>query len=467
LNINEELTNYASELKFTDLSDVEINGAKRSILDTLASALGGYCSESSRIIRSLVEQLGGPRESTVIGCGMKVPCANAALVNGAMVRYLDYNDTYIKITEKFFTGWHPSELIPAALAVGEYQHSSGKDIITAVALGYEIIGRFVDSITVKSLSTRGWHMATLAGFVVPLYVGKLLKLTQDQMINAIGIGGTHSPTLGTTNAPGEESNMTRNIGIPLVAQNGVIAALMAQKGFTGPHRVIEGNRGLIHSVLTGDFDISVLLKKRDHPTISQTITKNFPAETSSQGALSAIITLVNDHNILPDQIKNVRLEVSTRAAEWIGDPVKRHPRNKETADQSLYYLAAVAIIDRNVTIGSYADNKLSDPDIHNLINRITVEANPELDQFGSAGIAHIFTTDKQEFSYRINYPKGHYNNPMADEEIGEKFNILASRFMNEEQIRQIINAVYHLEELDDIGKLMKTLAFRDAAHHRS
>jgi len=461
LALSEKLAHYARDLSFTDLSSEEVHGVKRFILDTLACAVGGYDGDSSKIIRSMVEELGGPRESTVVGCGTKVPCANAALANGAMVRYLDYNDSYLKMTEKFFTGWHPNELIPAALAIGERQHVNGRDLITAVALSYEIIGRFVDSITVKSLSNRGWHMATLAGFVVPLYVGKLLKLTQEQMVNAIGIAGTHTPTLGAIDAPGEEYNMTKNIGVPFVARNSIIAALLAQKGFTGPKRVIEGNRGIIESVLAGDFDTSVLLKSRDYPTISQTIMKYFPAETCAQGALTALIKLANDHNILPEQVKKIRIEVDTRGAEHIGDPAKRYPHNKETADHSLYYLAAIAIVDRAVSVDSYTEDKFTDPTIRSLIERVTVEANPEFDTFRTGGTVHIFTTDNQQFMCRVNYPKGHFQNPMTDEEIGEKFTILASRFMNEKQIRQIINAVYHLEDLDDIGKLMKMLIFKN------
>jgi len=287
----------------------------------------------------LPPELGGPEEATVIGSGIKVPCANASLANGAMVRYLDYNDTYRKTAKNFFTGWHPSELIPAALAVGERQHATGKELITAVALGYEMIGRFVDAITVRPLSKRGWHMATLAGFVVPLFVGKLLGLDHKQMANAVGIAGTNSPTLGSTNAPGEESNMTRNIGIPLVAQGSIEAALLAQHGFTGPDRVIEGNRGLVESILAGDFDTPTLLKKREEPTASCTITKYFPAETCAQGAITAIVKLVHDHSIRPEQVRMVRIQVDTRGAEHIGDPAKRYPQNKETADHSLYYLA--------------------------------------------------------------------------------------------------------------------------------
>lgn len=460
MTLSEELAKYASELSFTDLSSAEVHGAKRSILDTLACGIGGYVGNSSKIIRSLIGELGGPEESTVIGSRIKVPCANAALANGAMVRYLDYNDSYLKLTDEFLTGWHPNELIPAALAVAERQHSSGKELITAVAIAYEVIGKLVDSILVRGLGDRGWHMATLAGFVVPLYVGKLLRLGHEQIVNALGIAGTYSPTLGIIDAEGEEYNMTKNIGVAFVARNSVMAALLAQKGFTGPTRVIEGNKGFIQTVMASDFDTTALRKRKDRPTVSNTIMKYFPAEMSSQGALTAILKLVNDHNILPDQVKSVRLQLDTRGARHIGDPAKRYPQNKETADHSLYYLAAVAIIDRAVNIDSYTPDKFVDPNIGSLIDRITVEEYPELNKFRTAGIAHIYTTSDQQFSCRVDDPKGHYNNPMNDEELEEKLRGVALRFMDDGQIQQITKAVFAIEELDDIGKLMQMVTLK-------
>ncbi len=460
MTISEELARYAYDVSFSDLSPAEIQGSKRSILDLLACAFGGYEADSSKIVRDLIAELGGREESTVVGSGIKSPCSNAALANGAMARYLDYNDTYNKITDEFFTGWHPNELIPAALAVGERQHSTGREVITAVALGYEIIGRFVDATLVKGLGSRGWHMASLAGFVIPLYVGKLLGLSPEQMVHAMGIAGTYSPTLGIIDAPGEENNMTKNIGNPFVARNCITATLLAEKGFTGPNKAIEGNRGFLYSVVAGELDIGILLKRRDSPIISQTITKYYPIETYALGSIAAILKLVIDHNILPEQIESVRLQLSTFGAEHIGDPIKRHPRNKETADHSLHYLAAVAIVDRTVNMDSYSEAKLKSPVINSLIDKINVEGNPELNKFVLGGIAQICTHDHREVSCRIDHPKGHYDNPMTNEEMAEKFRAVALKFMSGRQIEKIVQTVYQLEEVADISELMRMLAFK-------
>jgi len=193
------------------------------------------------------------------------------------------------------------------------------------------------------------------------------------------------------------------------------------------------------------------------------MTKYFPAETCAQGPITAILKLVHDHSIRPEQVRMVRIQVDTRGAEHIGDPAKRYPHNKETADHSLYYLTAVAISDQNVSIDSYTDDKLVDPTIHALIGKVTVEANPELDTFGVAGIAHIYTNDNREFSCRVDYPRGHYRNRMTDDEMSEKFRTMAARSMDKAQITQIRDTVYQLEQLQDIGKLMKILVFTDTA----
>ena len=453
MDMSQKLAEYVLGYSFQDMSDEEIHAVKRALLDMLACAIGGYPSDSSKIIRNLIEEQGGKQEATVIGSGTKVPCANAAFANGTMVRYLDYNDTYWRMSGKFRFGVHPNEFIPATLAVGERQHSSGKEIITSIMLSYDLAARFIDATSRLPLDNRGWHYSTIAGFVVPLYVGKLLKLSQEQLIHALGIAGVHSATLGIIDASGELYNMTKNIGLPQIAHNGIMAALLAQQGFTGPGRVIEGNRGFVSTIMGGDYDLKILTTPREQAAILQTDIKGLAAEHTTQGALNAVLKLVKDHDLLPDQIASIQIEATTRTAEHTGDPAKRHPQDKETADHSLYYLVAVAIIDGVVGPGQYTEDKLKSPQIHSLIDKITVEANPELDAFVQAGIAHIDTTDGRTLSCRVDYPKGNHCNPLTDEELAEKFRGVTLPLFGEEQTQRIVDCVYRLERLDDIAEL--------------
>ena len=457
--IGQELADYALAFSFENLSDREVHAAKRVLIDMLACAIGAYQSDSSKIVRAVVEEQGGVPESTVIGSGTRVPCANAALANGAMVRYLDYNDTYFKSAGKLRLGIHPNELIPAALAVGERGHSSGKEVITAIVLAYDLAAKFVDASSARPLESIGWHYSTIAGFIVSLYTGKLLGLSREQLAHAVGIAGVHSATLGIIDAAGEAYNMTKNIGLPHVAHGGITAALLAQKGFTGPARVIEGNKGFVHTIMSGRYDLDILTAGKRPSAILETDQKKLAAEHTTQGALNAVLQLVKEYDLRPEQIDRVKLETTTRTAEHTGDVAKRYPDNKETADHSLYYLTAIAIIDRAVGPGQYTTDRLTSPRVRSLIDKVMVEANPDLDDFIFAGIAYISTTDGRELQCRVEYPKGNSRNPMSDEELIEKFQEVALQLMNKERAKQITDSVFRLDKLSDIGSLMTTLSF--------
>ncbi len=302
-------------------------------------------------------------------------------------------------------------------------------------------------------------MGTLGGFVIPLYVGKLLGMNPEQMTHAVGIAGTFSPTLGVIDAPGEENNMTKNIGNPLVARTCIHAALLAKRGFTGPTRVIEGNRGFLKTIVAGEFDTEALFRRREPAMITQTIVKYLPLETYAMGPILAVLELVREHDIVPDRVESVTIRLSTFGADHIGDPEKRHPRNKETADHSLHYLAAVAIMDRCVTVDSYTEDRLRSPVVGRLIDRIEIEGDPGMNRFVQGGIAEIRTTDGRTLTRRIDYPKGHYENPMTDGEVAEKFRTVSWRYMKPDQIGRVIETVFDLEELKDIAEVMELLAF--------
>ncbi|MBP6941364.1 MAG: MmgE/PrpD family protein [Syntrophorhabdaceae bacterium] len=458
-SVSRKLAQHAEGFSYTVLSDQEIHVAKRAVLDMLACAIGAHKSDAGRIVRSVMEDQGGARESTMIGSLVKVPCANAALANGAMARYLDYNDTYFRTNGTLRFGIHSNELIPAALAVGERRHATGKDVIAAIALAYDLAARFIDASFAQNLHTRGWHYSAIAGFVVALSAGKLLGLSAEQLADAVGIAGVHGLTLDIIDAQGEPYNMTKNIGLPQVAQIGIIAALLAQKGFTGPARIIEGNKGFIQTVMGGVYDLEVLLAPRNEPALLEVHQKNLAAEHTTQGALNAVLELVREYDLRPQDIEHVKIEATTRTANHTGDYVKRFPTDKETADHSLYYLTAIAIVDRTVGPGQYTADRFTNPVVLSLIDKVTVEANTDLDDFVFAGIAHISTKDGRRLTRRIDYPKGNSLNPMTDEELVKKFEGTALQFLDKNRSERIADCVFSLEQLEDIGELMANLSF--------
>lgn len=461
MSIARELAKYSIGFTFQDVPPDIVHQTKRVVLDTLGCAIGGYTSEASRAIQELIKELGHPEEATVFGSRMKTSCLNAVLANGAMVRYLDYNDTaFIIQGEIYRTGYHPSEVIPPILALAERQHLSGKDVIVAIVMGYDLSLCFLEGVVGPGMEKKGWNGDTRGAYIMPLVAGKLLGLNEEQMENAVGIAASCHAVLGILDAPKEEYTMTKNIRFPTMAYASILAAMLAQKGFTGPAGVIEGQGGFVEAIMNGDYDLSKLVNIKGKFAIRETCIKSIIADFSAHGHLTATLTLAREHDIKPEDIAEVRITTSKRCAEHTGDPVKKYPKNKETADHSSYYLTAIAIIDRQIGPDQFTPEKYNDPKVRELIDKVTLIGDPSLDKVRPAGISEILTKQGKRYSLRVDYPRGHARNPMTDAEVIDKFQSLASKYMNDEQMKQVIETVFILDELDDIEKLNRLMVFR-------
>lgn len=461
MTVARELARYAMTLTFDDLPSDVIHQTKRVLLDTLGCAIGGYASEASQVVHKLIKELSHPAESTIFGSGLKTSCLNATLANGAMVRYLDYNDAaFFFQGETYRTGYHPSEVIPPILALGERQHLSGKDVITAIVMGYDLSLSFFEGVVGPEMEKRGWNGDTRGAYIIPVIAGKILGLNESQIENAIGISGSCHAVLGILDTPAEEYTMTKNIRFPTMAYGGILASMLAQKGFTGPTRIIEGHDGFVQMIFSGDYDLSKLTNIQGKFAIRETCIKSIVADFSTHGHLTATLRLVREHDLKPEDIAEVRITTSKRCAEHTGNPAKKYPKNKETADHSSYYLAAIAIIDRQVGPDQFAPEKYNDPRVRELIDKVTLQGDPELDRERPAGISEIITKQGLRYRCRVGYPRGHARNPMTDEEIVEKFRSLVSRYMNDDQMRQVIDTTFELDRLDDIVKLNELMVFR-------
>jgi len=460
LSVARELAKYVASLTFQDLPPVVIHQTKRVVLDTLGCAIGGYDSEASRAIQELIEELGHPGEATVFGSGLRTSCLNAVFANGAMVRYLDYNDTaFILQGETYRTGYHPSEVIPPILALAERQHLSGRDVIAAIVVGYDLSLSFLEGVIGPGMEKRGWNGDTRGAFIIPLVAGKILGLNETQMENAVGISGSCHAVLGILDTPAEEYTMTKNIRFPTMAYSGILAAMLAQKGFTGPTTIIEGHDGFVEVIMKGDYDLTKMVPAKGKFAIRETCIKSIIADFSSHGHLTATLNLVKEHDIKPEDVAEVRITTSKRCAEHTGDPVKKYPKNKETADHSSYYLTAIAIIDRQIGPDQFTPEKFQNPKVRELIDKVILKGNPDLDKARPAGISEIVTKQGKKYQCRVDYPRGHARNPMTDEEIVEKFKSMASRYMRDKQIDQIVDVVFALDKLEDVGMLNRLIVF--------
>jgi 2-methylcitrate dehydratase len=462
MGVARRLAEQVRKFRFEEIPPDVIHQTKRLILDTLGCAIGGFGSDASRIIQDHIRESGHGPEATVYGSGMKTSCLDAALANGAMVRYLDYNDTaFILQGETYRTGYHPSEVIPPILALSERQHLAGADVITAVNLGYDLSLAFLEGVQGAGMEKRGWNGDTRGAYIMPLVAGKILGLAEEEMENAVGIAGSCHAVFGILDTPAEEYTMTKNIRFPTMSSAAIRAAMLAQKGFTGPAGMIEGHDGFVEAIMGGEYDVGKFLDFRGKFAIRETCIKSIIADFSSHGHLTATLTLAKEHDIPPQDVAEIRITTSKRCAEHTGDAVKKYPKNKETADHSSYYLTAIAILDRQIGPNQFKPEKYHDPKVRELIDRVILIGDPGLDKYRPAGISEVVTKKGETYRLRVDHPRGHARNPMTDQEIVDKFKEMASVHMSEAQMSRLIEAVFSLEKVRDIKEVIRLMVFAE------
>lgn len=463
-SISRQIAEFSISLKFEDLPKEVVNEVKRYLYDSIGCAYGGYHTKDVNILRDIYKNMGGKEEATLIGFGEKIPAVNATLVNSLMIRALDFNDIYWKEDPS-----HPSDLIPAALSVGELVNTAMKDVIVAIVLAYEFEQRLCE-FAVPGIRERKWHHATLTQFVSPVVAGKLLGLNVEQMVNAIGISGSHNHTIGCPTAG--KLTMMKNTVDPMAVQSGVFAALMAQKGYTGTEAIFEGKEGFMDCFFGWDvkeqklnavkmggrefeeewkWNLDKLLGGLgDSYKIMKCSMKAFPCEALSHVHITAVLNAVKKNNIKYDEIDSVTITTIARAYDILFDPHKYRPESRETADHSLPYSVAAAIVDRKVTTHSFSEEKLKDPKIWEIIDKIKGEASEEFEKMfpeKQPSKVIIRTKDGREFSEYREYPKGDPREPMTMEDLEIKFNSLSDELLSEERQYEIKNMILNCEEI--------------------
>lgn len=452
-SLSRQMAQFAIDLKYQDIPDESIWEAKRFLLDSVGCALAAVNNEDMAAMYRFTEKLGGTPEASVIGREFKTNVSNAALMNCLLTRALDYNDIYWEQDPS-----HPSDMIGAALAAAEVNGKNGRETLVAIIIAYEMELRWCHAAN-PGVREVGWHHATLTQFVSPLVAGKMYDLDLDQMVAAVGISGSSHFTLGGVVA-GHLTNM-KNTADPLAAQAGVIAALMAREGYEGPVEVIEGKEGLFEVLNNVEWHPEWLLKGLGEEfMITQCSYKAFPTEALTHQPISAALQVCQEHNLAAEDISQILVETTARGADILSDPSKYQPTTKETADHSLPYVIAAAVADGNVLPDSFNDEKLKDPRIWDLLGKIKVVADPEIDaMFPGVKRARVsITTNAGEtHTAQVDHAKGSPNNPMSDEEIVSKFQANAEGVLDKVRQDEVIDATWRFDELEDIEEYMKLL----------
>lgn len=442
MGVTRDLAAFVARTDFNDLPEGVRGHAKLCVLDWLGCALAGSLQSPAKIIRDLMAENGGRKESTVIGTQVKTSCANAALANGIMGHTLEFDDLHANSII------HPAApVLPASLALAERNGISGEDFITSVVLGYEVEIRI--ALAMNPSHYQYWHPTGTCGtFGAAVAAGKILDLDELRIRHALGIAGTEAAGLidvfGT---------MSKPLNAGRAAQSGVIAALLAEKGFTSSDRILESEKGYCRAT---SFEPKLNNMTGDLGKRFEIMNDSFKRHAScghTHPAVDASLELVEKHHVKPDEVKHIVVETYPIALETVGRNYE--PKTSERAKFSLPYCVAVAVIRGKVGLAEFSSARLRDPKVLKLSRKIEVKIGRE---FSASKLwwakVTIRTGDGTELSNSVDLPKGYPANPLSRLELEKKFRDLAAPVLTTREADRLISTVGNLELL----KNMKSLA---------
>jgi 2-methylcitrate dehydratase len=433
----DRLAAFALGTRFEDLPETVVVEARRRLLDSLGCAAGALEEPAPPIARRVAGRTRGTPSVALIGGGVAAPDW-AAFSNGVHIRYLDCNDTYLSLEPA-----HPSDNWAAVMAAGQVAGADGRAWITAASVAYEAQCRLCDAASIRA---RGWDHTTYGSISATLAASKLLGLSHEQTVHALGIAVTTGTALRLTRAG--ELSMWKGCAFAFAARNGVFAAMLAADGLTGPAPLFEGEMGFFQQV-SGPFDLPKLGGPgADDWMLPKTSIKFVPAEYHSQSAIAAAFELrpqIGD----PSRIRSIEIATFRVAVEIIAkDPEKWRPKTRETADHSLPYCTAVALVDGRITADQFTPQRLTEPALLDLVARTSVVEDPQLTAGYPAGTPNRVTVtldDGRTLVSEIAFPPGHDKNPLTDEQLAEKFHGLVDPVLGRDRADTIVQKVSALD----------------------
>lgn len=447
----EEISRFTVGLNFGDLGEGTIHKTKIRLIDSLATSFGAYKSMPATIVRK-VSSSGVPKNggATIIGLCERTTPDMAAFANSTMIRYLDYNDTYLSLEPA-----HPSDNIGATLAATEAVGASGKDFILGTVIAYEIQCRLCD---VASLRAKGWDHVTYGPFSAAAGAGKIFGLNEEQLVHALGLAGVCNNAMRQTRVG--EISMWKACAFANSSRGALLAVQLAAEGFTGPKEIFEGKMGFIKEVSGPMKELKFSPGGGKPFMLDETYIKYYNAEYHAQSAIGAALALrkeIGPENI-PGNVEEITIDTHRVSYEIIGsEPEKWNPKAKETADHSLPYITACALMDGGITTNSFTPERFTDPVLLDLTAKVKVNEDKEYSDRYPDGFGNRITmklTDGTVVTTEELYPKGHPKNAMTDAEIEEKFHTLAGPLMDEAKRKYLLDLCWKLEELDNLADLM-------------
>lgn len=457
VTISEVLADFIVNTNFKNIPHEAIEVSKMAMMDTIGVNLCASCTEPvSSLFEKFIEGIGGRPDASIIGRSLKCASPYAAMVNGTLAHYLDYDDICFQMRG------HPSvAIVPAILALGEKYLCSGKEILESYVVGFEVMAK-IGSVIALDHSEKGWHTTgTLGTIGATAASAKILKLDREKTVMALGIGASKASGLrqnfGTICKPLHAGN---------AAKNGVEAAMLAEMGLTSSKNIWEGKYGFLDTFMNGGaYDLQKVLERLSNPfsVISPGIVfKKYPSCSSTHVAIEAMLRLISTYNIAPERVKNINCDVNYRVPQ---DLIHHDPKTGAQGRFSMEFCLATALTERRVDLDQFEDRKVNDPQIRNIMKKVRMNVPPELQSRDKVDAGYTIVTieliDGQKYSFRLENSsiKGFPSNPLSREELLGKYRKCVQRSaLKGEQVNRSIELIEHLERVKNIKELMDILS---------
>ena len=453
-----EIIKHFTATRYEDLPADAAASARREVLDSLATALGGSSKAGVSELVDMVKEWGGSPQSTIISHGLKCPAPSAARVNGTMIHALDYDDGH-QVALVHVGCVAVSTCFAVAERMGKV---SGKELITALALGGDFLARLgLASKPGGSVLASGWHPTTLFGFLgAAAMAGKLMGLDEEKMINALGLAYHQCGGAGSGVSDGA---LAKRMGPGLAASAGITAALMAERGITGDRDPLEGRTGLFNTYMGGDYDINILTadlgKRFEGVNIGD---KPYPCCGLTHACIDAALALLLQHDINPDDIKEITVYGGDSIYGLSQPPeVKCSPRTITDAQFSVPWVIATALVKGRVTVDDFTDEALNRQEVLNISRKVSAVLDTSMNRHGvGPGGVIIVMNDGTEYTEEVEHCLGSVERPMTFDDCAVKFRECAPSSVKPlptDVVEKIIEMISQLEKLDDATEIIRLL----------
>ncbi|GAB3038067.1 MmgE/PrpD family protein [Natronobiforma cellulositropha] len=431
-----DIAAFASDLEFDDLSPGVRDALERHLLDALGVAIAA--SESGTPVETAVSDLEGEGPCTCWLRGERSSLTGATMHNASLVRALDYSDAYLTPGETA----HPSDCVGALLATAEYADATGEDLLAALAVAYEVLGALAEHAPVRE---RGFDYVTHTAVAAAAACGRLLGLERDELVDALAIVVSSQNALRVARTGAVTGWNT--LAAANATRNAVYAVALAAGGVGGPADPFDGQYGW-KDVVTGPFELSFTPGER----VFDATIRRYVAEANAQSAVEGIVELANAERLDPTSVTQIRLETFAAARRTLGggEGGRYEVRTRAQAVHSLPYVLAAALVDRDLSLPQYADDRIRAGDVQALLERVTVTEDPALtDRFDAGELPAVLDVTLEDgTTYRIEKEtaRGHPSDPLEWDDVVRKFDAITADRLDEERRGDLVAAVHSLED---------------------